>query len=482
MRPRGDTGGGTRRIRTRLVGVLVTAAALLAVPASAQALTVSAFSAQPASLDAGANTDFTIDMQFGDAGDQVKDVRISLPPGLVANPSAPPQCTVEQLNTNSCPPGSDVGDVTTNVLLLGIGSSTVTGNIYNVVPQPGEPARLGIVLTPPLGGVLLQNIVIQSGAELRPSDLGLDSVIKDSPRTAKTTLPAPLDEVPVDITREIVTLKGEVNGQPFARIPTSCSEATTTVTVNSYASPGTFADGSDSFTPENCGSLDFSPSFSAVVGGAVGSQKTTATTSIDQDPGEAGLIKATVTIPPDLNPDANLLGNRCSPIAFLASNCPPNSVMGSAIAASPLLKQPLSGNVMLIDTGGLPDIGLDLQGQLHLLLRGTLGVDKVVTFDNLPDIPIAHFALTFPSAPGLLTASRNLCVPPAPNFHADFQGYNGASSSVDSAATVVGACNPLGTKKCKKAKKRKRNHRAAEAKKKHKKKSCKKKRKHKKRH
>jgi hypothetical protein len=136
--------------------------------------------------------------------------------------------------------------------------------------------------------------------------------------------------------------------------------------------------------------------------------------------------------------------------------------------------------VIFVDTGGVPDIGLDLQGQLHLLLRGTLGLDKVVTFDGLPDIPISHFQLTFPASPGLLTASRNLCVPPPPNFHADFQGYNGANTSVDTAAVVEGACQEvLPAKKCKKAKK-KRKHRAAEAKK-HKKKSCKKKKRKKRR-
>jgi hypothetical protein len=154
--------------------------------------------------------------------------------------------------------------------------------------------------------------------------------------------------------------------------------------------------------------------------------------------------------------------------------------MGSAVAASPLLSQPLAGNVVFVETGGTPDIGLDLQGQLHLLLRGSLGLDKVVVFDGLPDIPIAHFALTFPSAPGLLIASRNLCVPPPPLFHADFTGYNGASTAVDSSATVQGACGQNAATKCKKAKKKKHKRRAAEAKK-HKKKSCKKKKRKKKR-
>lgn len=125
----------------------------------------------------------------------------------------------------------------------------------------------------------------------------------------------------------------------------------------------------------------------------------------------------------------------------------------------------------------LPDIGLDLNGQLHLLLKGTETLNEVVTFDGLPDIPIAHFQLTFGPSPGLLTANRDLCKPPAPLFHADFTGYNGASTSVDSPATVDG-CGPV--KKCKKSKKKKHKRHAAAAKKKHKKRSCGKKKKHRK--
>jgi hypothetical protein len=265
---------------------------------------------------------------------------------------------------------------------------------------------------------------------------------------------------------------------PFMRNPTSCPGPHTT---NFSAVPysGSNASGSASFNTTGCGSLDFSPSFTARIGGAgaTGSaQKTNATTSIDQDIDEAGLVRAEVTIPPELNPDVNLLGQRCSPAAFQASACPANSVMGFAIATSPLLTEALAGKVIFVDTGGVPDIGLDLQGQLHLLLRGSLGLDKKVVFDGLPDIPISHFQLTFPSSPGLLTTARDICTPPAPLFHANFFGYNGATTSVDSPAIVEGCgLGAAATKsKCKKAKK-KRKHRAAEAKKKHKK--CKKKRK-----
>ena len=192
---------------------------------------------------------------------------------------------------------------------------------------------------------------------------------------------------------------------PFMRNPTSCDhDHTTTFSATPYS--GASASGQATFTTDNCSALDFSPSFSAIVGGANASMKTSVTTSIDQDLDEAGLVRARIVIPPDLNPDVQLLGNRCSPADFEASVCPPNTIMGSAVAASPLLSQPLAGTVVFVETGATPDIGLDLQGQLPLLLRGTLGLDKVVIFDGLPDIPIAHFELTFPCAPGLLIASR----------------------------------------------------------------------------
>lgn len=483
MRRRGHIRGGTERTRRRVIVALLATATLLALPASAQAAFSVTGSATPDSTAAGAHSDLHIHMGF--TGGQVKDLVVGLPPGMVGDPNATPQCTDAQLNSatagsDGCPANTQVGSVVANATVTVIAlpvTLDVSGKLFNVTPHAGEPARFGIVLQP---GNLLGNltlplppIVLQSAVQLRP-DFGLDTIINDIPNSTSG--------FPTTINSQDITLDGLATGtgKPFMRNPTSCGDHTVTFAATPHS--GSPSDSEATFSTDGCGALDFSPSFSAIVGGAVGSQKTDVTTSIDQDLDEAGLVKATVTIPPDLNPDANLLGNRCSPSDFLASNCPPSSVMGSAVAASPLLSQPLTGNVVFVETGGVPDIGLDLQGQLHLLLRGSLGLDKVVTFDGLPDIPIAHFALTFPSSPGLLSASRNLCEPPPPLFHADFTGYNGAATSVDSPATIVGGCQPLGVKKkCKKAKKKHKKHRAAEAKKKHKKKSCKKKRKKKRR-
>jgi hypothetical protein len=484
-----------RRTPRRVIGTLIAAAALLAVPASAQALTLSGLQAAPASTQAGAHSNFHLHMGFG--GGQVKDLTVGLPPGMIGDPNATPLCTVAQLNSDSCPANTKVGSVTANatvtVVVLPV-TVNVNGDLYNLTPQPGEPARFGIVLRPlalpdPLPPVL-PNIILQSGVQLRP-DFGLNTVINNIPNTT-------LASGDTTINSQDITLFGTApgTGKPFMRNPTSCKEHTTTFSAVPHS--GSSASGTANFSTTGCDNLDFSPAFTAEIGGTgqtTNGVPTTASTAILQDNDEAGLLKAVVVVPGDLNPNATIFfGAACDQTSFQAGGCPSNTVVGVATAASPLLSQPLIGNVELVASGGpFPNLGLDLKGQLHLLLQGSTNISSgnTVTFGDvppgLPDIPISRFQLTFTNPPGLIGTARDICVPPAPTFHADFTGYNGKTSSVDTAAIVDG-CGPGtgtgGTKaKCKKArKKHKKKHRAAESKKKHKKKSCKKKkRKHKKR-
>ena len=77
----------------------------------------------------------------------------------------------------------------------------ITGSIYNLTPQPGEPARFGIVLRPvsipPLPSVL-PPVILQSAVKLRPTDYGLDSVINDIPNTS-SGLPTHIDSMTVTL-------------------------------------------------------------------------------------------------------------------------------------------------------------------------------------------------------------------------------------------------------------------------------------------
>src|SRR4051812_20780551 len=311
MRPRGNIGVGGRRIRRRLIGALVAATALLvAGPASAEALTLSNLSAAPASNQAGAHSDFHIHVGFGSG--QVKDLTVGLPPGLIGDPNAAPLCTVAQLNADACDVNTKVGSVVANatvtVAILPV-TLNVSGDLYNLTPQAGEPARFGIVLRPIKGDLcgllpaafcslvpnILPPVILQSGVQLRP-DYGLDTVINNIPNSTSG--------LPTTINSQDITLFGTApgTGRPFTRNPTSCTSKTTTFSATPYS--GTVGTGQASFPPTNCGALDFSPSFSARVGGigqTAGGVPTTASTSIDQDVNEGGLLNAVVKVPNDFN-------------------------------------------------------------------------------------------------------------------------------------------------------------------------------------
>ena len=271
-------------------------------PSSAHALGIASFTAQPGSTQAGANTDFDIAMSFSDQADDVKDLTIGLPPGLVGNPTVAEICPVANLNADTCPAASLVGDVNTNASPLGLLPIDIPGNLYNIPANTGEPARFGIVLRP--AGGLLEKVVMQSGAVLRPSDFGLNTVIEDIPNTS--------GGIPIDINSMTVSLKGQA-GDPlggFIRNPTSCVPAHAFLSVTSYADPDApVSQDAAPFTPTGCDQVPFSPEFSAKVG-APGLTAENAhpplTSVIEQSIDEAGLKlrPGASAVDPDDRPDS----------------------------------------------------------------------------------------------------------------------------------------------------------------------------------
>ena len=164
-------------------------ACLVLVPAAQAALGFQGLSAAPTNTNAGAHSDLNIHIGFTGASDDVKDLTVSLPPGMVGNPTATPLCTLTQLQGDSCPAATQVGTTTANVtahladplpLTLPL---TVNGSVYNVEPAAGEPARFGIVLRPVGSDPLpvFQKIIQVSDVRLRQSDFGLDTVLTNIP-------------------------------------------------------------------------------------------------------------------------------------------------------------------------------------------------------------------------------------------------------------------------------------------------------------
>jgi hypothetical protein len=404
----------------------------------------------PGSTNAGANADVTIDIAITEPERDLRDLTIHLPPGLVGNPLAAPQCTEEQLGTDDCPDASDVGDLSNDVTLHALGGllpipQTVNGDVYNVVPREGEPARFGIVLRPlpidipPLTDLAVSKIILQSAASLRPADLGLDSVLTGLPNSATV---AGMD-TPIDINALSLTLSGMAGNPPkgFIRLPTSCK--THTVGFDAAAYDGQTTTAQSTFDTTNCAALPFTPEFSARIKQGAVYEGLEVSTTIAQTIDEAGLQRAQVTLPKDVTGNTTVLATQCPEASFQAGTCPPNTIVGTAMAASPLQSQPLAGPVALVDTpaGNFPDLGIDLRGALALKLKGVIGltddIRSQVTFDGLPDIPISDFTLTFTAASGLNFAGRDLCQPPELVFDASFLAHSGSTATVSPTATVT---------------------------------------------
>src|SRR3954447_12459217 len=241
-------------MRRLLLAVVV----LLAAPASAQAaFSVDSFTVTPSGLAAGSHPDVAVALGFG--GDEhVRDLRLSLPPGLVGNPNATPKCSAANFQDDGCAATTRVGTTTVHSTLLGL-PVDAAGDVYNLVPGPSEPARLGIVVRPPLGA---DKVFLISRVALRPSDGGLDSIIAGIPSTVRVLG----IEQEMSIRSMDLTLLGRPAGArtAFITMPTGCGPATAHVTATS-AKPTTVSRAAPPFTPTACAKLPFKPSLQATV-------------------------------------------------------------------------------------------------------------------------------------------------------------------------------------------------------------------------
>src|SRR5215208_1630230 len=211
--------------------VLVAVCCLLLTPAAARAsFSVGGFDVTPAGLQAGSHPNVTIAVAFN-GNEHVRDLTIGLPPGLVGNPNATGRCSQADFRDDDCAASTRVGTTSVQTaipLLLGL-PITATGDVYNVQPSAGEPARLGVVVRPPLGA---DKVFIAVPIRLRPSDGGLDSVISGLP--SKIGIPL-LGQVDMTINSMSLTLFGTPGATPFITLPTSCGAATARIDARSAA-------------------------------------------------------------------------------------------------------------------------------------------------------------------------------------------------------------------------------------------------------
>jgi hypothetical protein len=416
--------------------LLLAIAILLAVPASAQAaFEVRSFTFTPSSLKAGSHADVQIGIGFApyngsNPPEHVRDLTLSLPPGVIGNPRATARCPQADFSADNCPAASQVGttSVTTTIPALLGSSVTADGDVYNVVPGAGEPARLGVVVRPPLGA---DKVFIISRVALRPADGGLDSIITGLP--SKIGVPL-LGQVDMWIESMNLTLASR-----FMTMPTGCVPAIARVSARS-ANGTTAARAAPPFTPTACAQLPFKPTIAA---GITSDSAPALKTVITGPPNNANTASAAVTLPAGVIVATAALQNVCTLAQQAAGSCPDSARIGRAVASSPLLP-PLTGSVFLAALPGqvLPGVRVDLRGVVSLSLLGTTGGNPLRTqFSGIPDVPLERFELTFDAGKALRT-TKDFCRGSLPRISADLTGHNGATATLREPMTVTGCTKP----------------------------------------
>jgi hypothetical protein len=276
--------------------------------------------------------------------------------------------------------------------------------------------------------------------------------------------------------REVTVL---VNRDKFMLNPSDCEAKTTNASIVSVE--GTVANLSNPFQVSGCAALPFKPKLALSLTGrkqtTTGKHPGIKAKVTQQGIGEAGIEKAVVRLPKSLALDPDNAQALCEfedgTKDDIEKHCPKGSIVGRARATTPLLNDPLVGNVYFVKnirtdakTGNqirtLPMIIVALRGEIAINLKGESNTTKdgklVNTFDNVPDAPVSQFNLNIGGgSSGILAVTRtrrsliNLCA----GRHvaeADMDGQNGRRH--DSDVRMKTPCTKRQTKAAKRQAKR----------------------------
>jgi len=444
-----------RRVKSTAIALL-SITALLALPAAAQAsfgiepgsVETTAFATEGGLLDTQASShpfSWTVsfklntDKEGHSEGGELRSFFIDLPPGFAGYPTAVPRCSRQEFEgfTVACSPNSQVGIVKANLPAIG---TEVGGPLFNMVPPPGVPAQLGFAAA---GLNAFENISL--GA---PEDgYGLRSTTNGLPLEA-TSIEATIWGTPADESHDDQRGVEASEGTPgkghkyvgpheaFLTMPATCdAPLKTTVSVDSKLDPGHYvSESAESLGPggepeaqEGCANVPFNPK----VASATTSKAASASTGLDfelklpneglTNPGgiaETEPHKIEVTLPEGItaNPSAAEGLATCTEAQYGSEHletapgagCPEASKLGSIVAHSPLLDEPIVGSLYLATPYENPHhtlIGLYLvfrAVERGVLLKQSAKVvpdpktgQLVTTLEGLPPLPYSDATLHF---------------------------------------------------------------------------------------
>ncbi len=355
---------------------------------------------------------FVMSLSRPDGSQEFHSVTLSLPPGLTAKLADIRSCPNDALSAAahrdgsdeladpSCPAASDVGDVWVGAG-AGVSPYYMRGDVYLAGPFKGAPVSLAFV-TPVIAG---------------PFDLGTEvtrAALHVDPETARVT--AQIDPLPTavrGVALDVRSIQVRLDRPEFTLNPTSCDPTSLDATVAPVSGAATAV--SSRFQLAECRALGLKYGVRLRLTGSVRRHGHPALRAVVRPRAQdANLRRVAVAVPRSMLIDLLHLRAICNREQFAAESCPAPAAIGSATVWSPLLDRPLQGRVTLVETSGkYPGLGVELHGQVDILLRGAVAArrGKVrIVFDHLPDVPISRVALALAGGKrGLAVNSNGLC-------------------------------------------------------------------------
>lgn len=378
-----------------------------------------------------------------------RDLTLNLPAGMVVNPAASPvRCTEAELETSpsaggACPAAAAVGVAT--IYASGLGEK-VKAAVYAMEPPPGVPAELGV----DAGGV---GFVMHITGRVRPGDYGFTAEVleigeavsiyglqltlwgepSDPGHDAQRGVCAASGPVAKAIERELYeqelaehavstrkydfTCPTEQTHLPLLTLPGTCTgrPLETTLSATSWQSSSTVAPPPASYPPiTGCASLPFTPSLEVTPEPGQAAESPSGLSvalKLPREESTTGLAQAdlrdlTLTLPAGMAiSPATVSGlEACAqaPSVSEPESCPNASKLGEVEVRTPLLAEPLRGDVYLAQPEALgPLVGLYLVvagDGISVELAASVATDPLtgqltVTLDGVPQLPLEAIAL-----------------------------------------------------------------------------------------
>jgi hypothetical protein len=387
------------------------------------------YSAGPTSSKAGAFTPFTLRLTRSDGEQEFRQVKVTLPPGMVAQLRNLDYCPEQRIDdaekafagTREAaappPPCPDKSFLGTSTIAAGSGPNpfVANGNVYLAGPYKGAPLSL-VFMTPAVAGPFdLGTVVVRTALHVHPETVQVTAVSDAIPWVFGG---AKLGIRNIDIS---------IHRKPFTLNPTNCKPSEIAAEISGGGGnpndPGAWSkvERSSKFQATKCGALKFRPRFTARIFGGRNQANRAKNPKFRAilwgHHGDANVKRAAFITPRALILDQSHIRTICTRVQLAEDNCPEDSIYGYARARSPLLSEVVKGPVYLTSSKNeLPDLLADLEGQIDVQLRGVIssadGRLKTV-FRRVPDVPVRKFVLTMKGGKrGLLVNSENLCAQP----------------------------------------------------------------------